>query len=123
MTASSELIHDRDRQSFWLWKKAVEQRTGVRITADRERALVKLLQQRMRELQYRDINQYFADSLDDARGAEEWSRLVDNLLIQETSFFPTSAISGLCGTLGQQPYGESQPRKSTVALESRLLFR
>lgn len=87
MTASSELIHDRDRQSFWLWKKAVEQRTGVRITADRERALVSLLQQRMRELQYRDINQYFADSLDDARGAEEWSRLVDNLLIQETSFF------------------------------------
>ena len=84
---SSEIIHDRDRQSFWLWKKAIEQRTGVCVTSDRERALINLLQQRMQALQYQDINQYFADSLDDAKGAQEWSRLIDNLLIQETSFF------------------------------------
>ena len=85
--ASRELIHSWDKQSFWLWKKAIEQRTGVCVTPDRERALINLLQQRMQALQYQDINQYFADSLDDAKGAEEWSRLVDNLLIQETSFF------------------------------------
>lgn len=85
--ASSELIHSKDKQSFWLWKKAIEQRTGVCVTADREPALISLLRQRMQALQYQDINQYFADSLDDAKGAEEWSRLVDNLLIQETSFF------------------------------------
>ena len=84
---TSELIHDRDQQSFWLWKKAIEQRTGVLITSDRERALITLLQRRMQELQYQDINQYFADSLDDVKGAEEWSLLVDNLLVQETCFF------------------------------------
>lgn len=84
---SSEIMTDSHRQSFVLWKKAIEQRTGVCVTEDRERALGNLLSRRMQELQYDDPNQYFADSLDDAQGAEEWSRLVDSLLIKETSFF------------------------------------
>lgn len=83
----SEIMTNSHQQSFSLWKKAIEQRTGVRVTEDRERALGNLLSRRMQELQYDDPNQYFADSLDDAKGAEEWSRLVDSLLIKETSFF------------------------------------
>lgn len=87
MVINSKSIRWANDQSFWLWKKTIEQRTGVRITADRENALVSLLSQRMDELGYGDVKDYFADSLDDAKGAGEWSLLVDSLLIKETSFF------------------------------------
>ena len=87
MVTTDSGLADGDQQSFWLWKRAIEQRTGVRITPDRERALANLLHSRMRALNCHDIRQYFADSLDDAKGAKEWSKLVDSLLIKETSFF------------------------------------
>ncbi len=87
MVINSNSIACNNDQSFWLWKKTIEQRTGVRITADRENALVSLLSRRMDELHYEDVKDYFADSLDDAKGAGEWSQLVDSLLIKETSFF------------------------------------
>lgn len=87
MVTADSGLSEADQQPFWLWKRAIEQRTGVRITPDRERALANLLHRRMRELNYTDIRHYFADSLDDAKGAKEWSKLVDSLLIKETSFF------------------------------------
>ncbi len=85
--SGSKVSNRRDQQSFWIWKKALEQRTGVRITPDREQALINLLNRRLQKLQYDDIKQYFANSLDDFKGAEEWSWLLDNLLIKETRFF------------------------------------
>lgn len=83
----SNLIPISEQNSVGVWKEAIELRTGVKVTADREKALLTLLNRRMQELQYKDINQYIEDSLDDAKGAEEWSGLIDSLLIKETSFF------------------------------------
>ena len=80
-------ISETEKNSVGLWKEAIEQRTGVKITPDREKALSMLLDRRMKELQCGDINQYFEDSLDDAKGAQEWSGIIDSLLIKETSFF------------------------------------
>ncbi len=70
-----------------IWKEAIEQRTGVQITPDRENALATLLRRRMNELHCDDMDKYIEDSLDDAKGAEEWNGLIDSLLIKETSFF------------------------------------
>ena len=72
---------------FNVWKAAFEERTGVQITPDRERALALLLERRIKQLDPGDIDQYMNDALDIAKGAEEWSGLVDSLLIKETSFF------------------------------------
>jgi len=94
MVISNKSLTWGNDQSFWLWKRTIEQRTGVRITADRENALVSLLTRRMDELGYEDVKEYFADSLDDAKGAGEWSLLVDSLLIKETSFFRHSPSLG-----------------------------
>ena len=72
---------------FDVWKATIEERTGVQITPDRERALALLLERRIKELDSRDIDQYMIDALDIAKGAEEWSGLIDSLLVKETSFF------------------------------------
>ena len=76
-----------DSRSFEIWKQIIELRTGVQITPDREKALVSLLRNRMQALGHDDIEEYLSEALDVARGAEEWSGLVDSLLIKETSFF------------------------------------
>jgi len=72
---------------FDIWKNAIEERTGVQITPDRERALGLLLNRRMGELDLLDADQYLNQTLDVTRGAKEWSGLVDSLLVKETSFF------------------------------------
>ncbi len=72
---------------FDVWKAAIEERTGVQITPDRERALALLLERRMKELNSRDMDQYMSDAMDIGRGAQEWSGLIDGLLVKETSFF------------------------------------
>ena len=72
---------------FDVWKATIEERTGVQITPDRERALAFLLDRRMKELDSQDIDQYMNDALDVAKGAQEWSGLIDSLLVKETSFF------------------------------------
>lgn len=72
---------------FDIWKSAIEARTGVQITPDRERALTLLLKRRMVEANCFDVEDYLNETLDDIRGAKEWSELVDHLLVKETSFF------------------------------------
>lgn len=81
------LTLEGDSRSFEIWKEAIEKRTGVQITPDRERVLLLLLQRRMKELGHDNIEEYLAESMDVAIGAGEWSSLVDALLIKETSFF------------------------------------
>ncbi len=71
---------------FDIWKTAIEERTGVQISADRERVLGSLLNRRMIELDLLDVDEYLTQALDVTRGAEEWSGLVDSLLVKETSF-------------------------------------
>ena len=85
--AGQALLESSEFGYFDIWKTAIEERTGVQITADRERALGLLLNRRMRELDLLDVDEYLTQALDVTRGAEEWSGLVDRLLVKETSFF------------------------------------
>ncbi len=81
------ILQNSEMGYFDIWKAAIEERTGVQITADRERALAILLNRRMAELDLLDAGEYLTETLDVTRGAQEWSGLVDSLLVKETSFF------------------------------------
>lgn len=81
------ILQNSEMGYFDIWKAAIEERTGVQITADRERALAILLNRRMAELDLLDVGEYLTETLDVTRGAQEWSGLVDSLLVKETSFF------------------------------------
>jgi type IV pilus assembly protein PilK len=83
----SAISQNNDFGYFNIWKATIEERTGVQITPDRERALALLLDRRMKELGTQDVDQYMSDALDAAKGAQEWSDLIDSLLVKETSFF------------------------------------
>jgi len=82
-----KILRTSDFGDFTIWAAAIEERTGVQITPDRERALTLFLNRRMEELGCPDINEYLNEALDVTRGAQEWSGLVDSLLVKETSFF------------------------------------
>ena len=85
--AEQALLQSSEFGYFDVWKAAIEKRTGVQITPDRERTLGLLLNQRMAELNLLDVDEYLNQALDVTRGAKEWSGLVDSLLVKETSFF------------------------------------
>lgn len=85
--AGQALLQNSESGYFDIWKTAIEERTGVQITPDRERALGLLLNRRMVELDLLDVDEYLNQVLDITRGAKEWSGLVDRLLVKETSFF------------------------------------
>jgi chemotaxis protein methyltransferase CheR/type IV pilus assembly protein PilK len=85
--AGQALLQNSEFGYFDIWKTAIEERTGVQITPDRERALGLLLNRRMVELDFLDVDEYLNQALDITRGAKEWSGLVDRLLVKETSFF------------------------------------
>lgn len=85
--AGQALLQNSEFGYFDIWKTAIEERTGVQITPDRERALGLLLNRRMVELDLLDVDEYLNQVLDITRGAKEWSGLVDRLLVKETSFF------------------------------------
>lgn len=70
-----------------VWKNCIEQRTGVRITPDREQVLLALVNQRMQSLEYEGFEHYLARSLCPSDGVAEWAGIVDALLVNETSFF------------------------------------
>jgi chemotaxis methyl-accepting protein methylase len=85
--AEKAILQSSEMGYFDIWKAAIEERTGVQITSDRECALAALLNRRMLELDLIDVDEYLSETLDVTRGAQEWSGLVDSLLVKETSFF------------------------------------
>ncbi len=72
---------------FARWVRLLEARTGVTVPLERKPFLVTGLRRRMRETGHSDYDTYYEDLLDGARGAMEWTALVDHLTVHETHFF------------------------------------
>lgn len=72
---------------FVQWSSLVEARTGIQLSAQQKTLLQVQVTARMRELGFRDYNDYFAQVTQGLSGMREWSRLVDRLTVRETSFF------------------------------------
>ena len=72
---------------FVQWSKLVESRTGIQLSGQQKALLQTQVTLRMRELGFQDFNDYFAQVTQGLSGLREWSKLVDRLTVQETSFF------------------------------------
>lgn len=75
-----------DRQ-YRLWQEMFENRTGVRIAAQREGFVRNVISRRMGECGFVDGDCYFRDVLETLGGKREWGVLLDRLLVKETRFF------------------------------------
>jgi len=72
---------------FLRWQNLLEERTGMCMPAQRQSFLQTSLSIRMREIGCYDFDEYLELVSRGARGAIEWSVLVDRLTVQETRFF------------------------------------
>lgn len=72
---------------FEMWNKLLEERTGIQLSEHQRGFLQFQLAARMRELDIKNYAQYYNQVCDGVEGTLEWLRLVDRLLVKETSFF------------------------------------
>lgn len=84
---SMQPLPEMDKDQFEQWQALLEDRTGMRITAQRKVFLQTGVGSRMRELELNDYQNYYDRVVENPPGAMEWTVLVDRLTVQETSFF------------------------------------
>ena len=74
-------------RQFRLWEDMLENRTGVRIAAQRKDYIRSQIAKRMSEGGWIDADSYFREVLETLAGPREWGILLDRLLVKETLFF------------------------------------
>lgn len=72
---------------FRAWQSLLEERSGMVVSEQRRSFLQTNLSSRMREVGAPDYASYYRQVTAGARGAVEWSTLMDRLTVQETRFF------------------------------------
>lgn len=72
---------------FRAWQSLLEKRSGMVVSEQRRSFLQTNLSTRMREVGAADYASYYRQVTAGARGAVEWSTLMDRLTVQETRFF------------------------------------
>ncbi|MDH5784467.1 MAG: protein-glutamate O-methyltransferase CheR [Chromatiales bacterium] len=92
-----------DDQQFLRWAQLLEERLGVAVTVQRKAFLSSRLRTRMREIALNDFEEYYRLVTASAKGAMEWSRLLDLLTIHETRFNRHPAAFQLINTQILQP--------------------
>ncbi|MEY4590150.1 MAG: chemotaxis protein methyltransferase [Pseudomonadota bacterium] len=87
MIWSLQAVPDISDQEFALWSKLLEERAGIYLSAQQRTFLQTQVVMRMRELGLADFSSYYQLIVDGVAGMVEWSRLIDRLVVKETSFF------------------------------------
>jgi chemotaxis protein methyltransferase CheR/type IV pilus assembly protein PilK len=82
-----ESMPEMDDGQYARWKDLLEKRTGMILSDERRTFLLTNVSIRMRELGYRDFQEYYDHVLNGPTGAIEWTTLVDRLTVHETRFF------------------------------------
>lgn len=83
---SLQHLPDMDDAQFRQWQVLLESRTGVCVGDQRKVFLQTSLCARMREKQMTDYQTYYEHVTKGPIGAIEWSALLDNVTVRETSF-------------------------------------
>lgn len=71
---------------FFMWQGLLEERTGMYISVERQSLLQSNLSIRMREIDCSNYDDYYRMVLAKPEGIQEWTTLVDRLMVQETRF-------------------------------------
>lgn len=91
---------DLSEQQFSEWRQLLEERVGIRLTAQQKQLLCSQVSIRMREVGEDDFTGYFNRVSERVDGQLEWSILLDRLLVKETSFFRhRGSLDYICGHL------------------------
>lgn len=80
-------LADMSSAEFRDWQALLEERSGMVVPEQRRTFLQANLTSRMREVGAADYSSYYQQVTAGARGAVEWSTLMDRLTVQETRFF------------------------------------
>lgn len=87
MAWSLQLLPSLSVHQFELWRKLVEERTGIQLTVGQKSWLEAQLCARMRSGLFDDYNDYYRFIMSGVEGHLEWSCLIDILAVKDTRFF------------------------------------
>ena len=80
-------LPDMDDEQFARWARLLRERTGMAMPRERKSFLVTSVGLRMREVGYRNYEDYYRHLTSGLVGNLEWTALVDRLTVHETRFF------------------------------------
>ncbi|BCD98016.1 CheR family methyltransferase [Marinagarivorans cellulosilyticus] len=87
MVWSLQSLPELNDIEFERWGKLLEERAGIYM-GDQQRVFLQTqVAMRMRELDFDSYSKYLDFVLDGVSGMLEWTRLIDRLVVKETSFF------------------------------------
>ncbi len=87
MVWSLQSLSELSDTEFERWGKLLEERAGIYM-GDQQRVFLQTqVTMRMRELDFERYSDYLEYILDGVSGMLEWTRLIDRLVVKETSFF------------------------------------
>lgn len=87
MVWSLKAVPNLSDSQFTLWSKLLEERAGIYLSDQQRVFLQTHVTMRMRELGLQDYNEYYNHVVHGVAGLVEWSKLIDRLVVKETSFF------------------------------------
>ena len=112
MVWSLQSLPELNDTEFERWGKLLEERAGIYM-GDQQRVFLQTqVAMRMRELDFDSYSKYLDYVLDGVSGMLEWTRLIDRLVVKETSFFRHKesidvVAKHLAGRLVENPDGEA----------------
>lgn len=74
-------------EQFAKWSKLLEERAGIYLNDQQRTFLQTHVSMRMRDMGFEDFGEYYDCVVDGLAGKVEWSKLIDQLVVQETQFF------------------------------------
>ena len=87
MVWSLQAVPPLSDSQFAQWSKLLEDRAGIYLSDQQRVFLQTQVAMRMRSLGYDDFSAYYDHVVDGLAGMLEWTRLIDHLVVNETSFF------------------------------------
>lgn len=98
---------DLDEQEFNRWRALLEAETGITMSSHMRRYMQMQINQRLQEFRCDTYDQYYQFIKSGVRGRIEWQFLVDQLVINETSFFRDPASFGFVREVFGQEFDSS----------------
>lgn len=82
-----QALPELGEEEFTLWRRLLEERTGIHLVPQQKAFLQSQLTIRTRELGNISFGQYYDSLHEGLASVVEWSTLIDRLVVKETSFF------------------------------------